>query len=50
MAEIATLARPYAKAVFELAKSQSRLGPWSDMLSVLAGVAAYPSVHGMLES
>ncbi|MGA0838824.1 MAG: F0F1 ATP synthase subunit delta [Pseudomonadales bacterium] len=50
MAEIATLARPYAKAVFELAKSQARLGPWGDMLALLAAVAAEPLVQQLLES
>ena len=50
MAELATLARPYAKAVFELAKSQGRLGPWGEMLALLASVAGHPSVHQMLES
>ncbi|MEN9508375.1 MAG: hypothetical protein RLZZ621_938 [Gemmatimonadota bacterium] len=50
MAEIATLARPYAKAVFELAKSQARLGPWGDMLALLAAVASQPLVEQLLES
>lgn len=38
MAEINTLARPYAKAVFEQASAQDRLSDWSDMLALLAGV------------
>ena len=49
MAEIATLARPYAKAVFELAKSQARLGPWGDMLALLAAVASQPLVEQLLD-
>lgn len=37
MAEISTLARPYAKAVFELARDEGKLAEWS---ALLAGVAA----------
>lgn len=36
MAEIATLARPYANAVFDLAHSAGRLTEWSPMLALLA--------------
>lgn len=36
MAELATLARPYANAAFELAKAGDRLAQWSRMLAVLA--------------
>lgn len=37
MAELSTLARPYAKAVFELARDSGRLAEWS---ALLAGLAA----------
>jgi F-type H+-transporting ATPase subunit delta len=37
MAEISTLARPYAKAVFELARDEGKLAEWS---ALLAGLAA----------
>ena len=50
MAELATLARPYAKAVFELAKSQGRLEPWARMLDLLAAVSGEDSVRRMLDS
>ena len=40
MAEKQTLARPYAEAVFELAKAQQSLAPWSEMLAFLVAVAA----------
>jgi F-type H+-transporting ATPase subunit delta len=40
MAEIATLARPYAEAVFKLADESSKLGDWSGVLRTLAQVAA----------
>jgi F-type H+-transporting ATPase subunit delta len=36
MAELSTLARPYAKAVFELARDEGKLAEWS---ALLAGVA-----------
>ncbi|MCK5877534.1 MAG: F0F1 ATP synthase subunit delta [Candidatus Marithrix sp.] len=38
MAELATLARPYAKAVFELAVEKDRLENWSDNLKFLTTV------------
>jgi F-type H+-transporting ATPase subunit delta len=50
MAELATLARPYSKAVFELAKSQGRLDPWARMLDLLAAVVNEESVRQMLDS
>ena len=40
MAEKQTLARPYAEAVFELAKRQNQLKKWSEMLGFIATVAA----------
>ncbi len=40
MAEIQTLARPYAEAVFELAKARNQLENWSGMLALIAAVAA----------
>lgn len=38
MIELATLARPYAEAVFKRAKETKASGEWSDMLSLLAVV------------
>lgn len=40
MAEVTTLARPYAEAVFALADQANALGAWSDALGRLAAVAA----------
>jgi F-type H+-transporting ATPase subunit delta len=40
MAEIQTLARPYAEAVFELAQSRQALTAWSEMLAFISAVAA----------
>ena len=36
MAELATLARPYANAVFNIARSAGRLTQWAPMLGLLA--------------
>jgi F-type H+-transporting ATPase subunit delta len=40
MAEPSTVARPYAEAVFKLADASGALATWSEMLAVLAAVAA----------
>lgn len=39
MSELITLARPYAKAAFEFAKSESAVDQWSQDLLVAAGLA-----------
>jgi F-type H+-transporting ATPase subunit delta len=44
MAEPATLARPYAKAVFELARDQGQLAEWSALLAGLAATVRDPQV------
>jgi F-type H+-transporting ATPase subunit delta len=45
MAENVTLARPYAEAAFQLAKSGNALAAWSDVLSRLSVVAARPEME-----
>jgi F-type H+-transporting ATPase subunit delta len=44
MAELSTLARPYAKAVFELARDDGKLAEWSALLAGLADVVRDPQV------
>ena len=44
MAELSTLARPYAKAVFELARDDGKLAEWSAMLAGLAAAVRDPGV------
>jgi F-type H+-transporting ATPase subunit delta len=44
MAEFATLARPYAQAVFELAVEASNLDEWSNNLNFLATVVKDPTM------
>jgi F-type H+-transporting ATPase subunit delta len=46
MAELATVARPYAEALFRIAPA-NQLGAWSALLTELAAVAGYPEVHSL---
>ena len=48
MAELVTLARPYAKAAFEVAVADSGLENWSNMLAVVAAVTEDHAVATML--
>ncbi|MEH6466099.1 MAG: F0F1 ATP synthase subunit delta [Porticoccus sp.] len=50
MAELSTLARPYAKAAFQYAADASDLQGWSDSLAVAAAVAAQDTVVKLLSS
>jgi len=50
VAEIATLARPYANALFDLARGDNALNEWSNMLSVLLGVVEEEKVEIFLEA
>lgn len=38
MADESTIARPYAKALFDVAHADKKLGPWSDALNAAAAV------------
>jgi F-type H+-transporting ATPase subunit delta len=46
MAEIATLARPYAEALFRVAKN-GNMTAWSDLISEMAQVGAHPDVKSL---
>jgi F-type H+-transporting ATPase subunit delta len=48
MADKTTIARPYAKAAFEEARGESRLGPWSEALRAAAVVVTDPRVENLL--
>jgi F-type H+-transporting ATPase subunit delta len=50
MAEPVTVARPYAEAVFALAREQNALPVWAEMLRLAAQVAADPKVHAALDN
>lgn len=41
MAELKTLARPYAEGAFALAQERGELARWSDMLALLAAVVSH---------
>ena len=43
MAEVATIARPYARAAFEYAQDAKALARWGDLLDTAAAVAARTS-------
>lgn len=48
MAEIITVARPYAEAVFRLGQEQGKLGAWSAFLAELAALSRHPDVATMI--
>ncbi|MEM1092726.1 MAG: F0F1 ATP synthase subunit delta, partial [Pseudomonadota bacterium] len=48
MADATTLARPYAKAVFEVARSADALGAWADALAVASAGASSEAVQQMI--
>jgi len=48
MAELQTLARPYAKAVFELARESGALQQWSQTLRTLTAAVTDPKVAALL--
>jgi F-type H+-transporting ATPase subunit delta len=48
MADISTLARPYAKAVFELAREGGRFAEWSAQLAALAAAVADPQLGRLI--
>jgi F-type H+-transporting ATPase subunit delta len=48
MAETATIARPYAEAVFRLADGAGKLADWSVMLADLSGVASDANVRAAI--
>src|SRR5579885_580304 len=49
-ADKATVSRPYAKAAFEEARAQGRLGEWSEGLGAAAAVVRDPRVAELLGS
>ena len=50
MAELTTIARPYAEAAFRIARDANALPAWSTMLNLLAGIAADRRVAGALDN
>jgi F-type H+-transporting ATPase subunit delta len=50
MAELATIARPYAEAAFQLARDEQALSAWSEMLRFAATIIADPRVASALDN
>ena len=50
MAELSTLARPYARAAFEVAEARGELPDWSAQLGTAAAVSADPAMASVLTS
>jgi F-type H+-transporting ATPase subunit delta len=50
MAELATLARPYAEAVFMLAKESGNFDRWSDMLGFLSQIIRRPEISSLFQN
>ena len=48
MAELATIARPYAEAVFRLAKQGNALPAWSDALNLIASIYQDPQMQAAM--
>jgi F-type H+-transporting ATPase subunit delta len=48
MAEISTIARPYAVAIFNLAKEGKTLSDWSDMLSLINNIVENEDVNSFI--
>ena len=49
MAEAVTIARPYAVAVFRLAKEKNALAKWSEMLALTSALAADVQMRTIIE-
>lgn len=49
MAEFATIARPYAKALFSLAQEQNQIESWLDELKTLAEIILQPKVQLLID-
>ena len=49
MSELSTIARPYAKAVFDLADQDKSYDKWSDVLSLLTNIVADDAMQSFVE-
>lgn len=49
MAEAITIARPYATAVFRLAKENNALAEWSEQLGLLAGIISNLEISALID-
>ena len=49
MSELSTIARPYAKAIFDLASQDKSFDKWSDVLSLLTNIVADNAMKTLVE-
>lgn len=49
MAELVTLARPYAQAAFNYARKANKLAEWSSALKTAASIADDPTFNGLID-
>ena len=50
MSSLTTLARPYAKAAFDLAQAENNLARWDEMLELASSLVTEPSMADLLDS
>ena len=50
MADFTTAARPYAKAVFEIARDGGKFEDWSNRLAVLGAIVGHPEMQERLDA
>lgn len=50
MSDNTTIARPYAKAIFQIAFEEKALGSWSDILQILMQVVADPAAQAFIRN
>lgn len=50
MAEEITIARPYAEAIFKLAKEKNALSSWSDMLKALSEATSVEQIQALVSN
>ena len=50
MAELSTLARPYARAAFEYARDKSDISQWAEQLATVAAVTMDSAMYGVLNN
>lgn len=48
MSESSNIARPYAQAIFELARDSGRFDEWSDSLKSLCEIVEHPDIEAMI--
>lgn len=50
MSELATIARPYARAAFEIAESTAQVGQWSEFLTWLGQITLQPGIARFIDN